>query len=167
MADLKLSETARPSSGPEKAPESKLIVTQPPKMKELGQLLETLDGLAQRVSERNSEDASGDLGGSGSVGGQTGQRRASSRDVAIALMPTAPVVLQQKLAEHIEQEVRKLERELRALKRVTKAGGAFEMNELYRRIRKLRSLLRELMEASVDLLKRLYIRVFVDKQSIL
>ena len=141
-------------------------MTQPPKMKELGQLLETLDSLTQRVSERTGEDTSGDLGGAGGSTGTGGQRRASPRDAAIALMPSAPAILQAELAKHIEKEIKQLERKVMKAGRVTREGGAFEMNELYARIRKLRSLLREVVEASVDLLKRLFIRVFIDKQPI-
>ena len=165
MADLNSSEKAQMTSSPEKVGESRLIVTQPPKMKELGQLLETLDSLTQRVSERTGEDISGDMGG-GSSGGATGTgtRRTSPRDAAIALMPSAPAILQAELARHIEKEIKELEQKVTRSARVTGAGGAFELNELYARIRKLRSLLREIIEASVDLLKRLFIRVFIDKQ---
>lgn len=165
MADLNSSEKAHMSSSPEKATENRLIVTQPPKMKELGQVLDAIDNLAQRVSERSSEDVSGDLGSSGGSSG-TGQKRASPRDAAIALMPTAPAVLQAELAKHIEQEIKQLERKVSRAGAMSKAGGAYELNELYARIRKLRSLLREIVEASVDLLKRLFIRVFIDKQPI-
>lgn len=166
MADLNSAEKAQMSSAPEKVSESRLIVTQPPKMKELGQLLETLDSLTQRVSERTGEDTSSDLGGAGGSTGAAGQRRASPRDAAIALMPTAPAVLQAELAKHIEKEIKMLERKVSSARNASKAGGAFELNELYARIRKLRALLREVVEASVDLLKRLFIRVFIDKQPI-
>lgn len=165
MADLNSPEKAHMGSSPENVSESRLIVTQPPKMKELGQLLETLDGLTQRVSERSGEDASSDLGGAGSAGA-AGQRRASPRDAAIALMPSAPAVLQAELAKHIEKEIKMLERRVSSARSASKAGGAFELNELYARIRKLRSLLREIVEASVDILKRLFIKVFIDKQPI-
>jgi signal transduction histidine kinase len=164
MADLNSSEKAHMSSSPEKATENRLIVTQPPKMKELGQVLDAIDNLAQRVGERTSEDVSGDLGSSG--GSAAGQKRASPRDAAIALMPTAPAVLQAELAKHIEQEIKQLERKVSRAGAMSKAGGAYELNELYARIRKLRSLLREILEASVDLLKRLFIKVFIDKQPI-
>ena len=164
MADLNSSEKAHMSSSPEKATENRLIVTQPPKMKELGQVLDAIDNLAQRVGERTSEDVSGDLGSSG--GSAAGQKRASPRDAAIALMPTAPAVLQAELAKHIEQEIKQLERKVSRSGAMSRAGGAYELNELYARIRKLRSLLREILEASVDLLKRLFIKVFIDKQPI-
>ncbi len=163
MADLNSSEKAQTRS-PEKVSESRLTVTQPPKMKELGQLLETLEGLTQRVSERTGEDSSSDMGSGGSSGSSGGQRRASPRDAAIALMPAAPAVLQQKLAEHIEGEIKRLEESIRKTRSVTREGGAFELNELYSRMRKLRGLMREILQASVDLLKRLFIRVFIDKQ---
>jgi signal transduction histidine kinase len=164
MADLNSSEKAHMSSSPEKATENRLIVTQPPKMKELGQVLDAIDNMAQRVGERTSEDVSGDLGSSG--GSAAGQKRASPRDAAIALMPTAPAVLQAELAKHIEQEIKQLERKVSRAGAMSKAGGAYELNELYARIRKLRSLLREILEASVDLLKSLFIKVFIDKQPI-
>ena len=146
---------------------SKLIVQQPSRMVELGLLLDTLDKVAAtgKVSERTGEDRSGDMGGAGTGSGK-GDDGASQRDMIIARMPPMEIV-RQKLEVHIHGEVRKLRRLARRQARSGKPGDAHALNDLYARIRRLNSLLHELVEASVDLLKRLFIRVFVDNQSVL
>ncbi len=147
---------------------SKLIVEQPQRLVDLGLLLDTLDKVAAtgKVNERNREDASGDLGGAGTGSGAKGDDGTSARDMIIARMPPMEIV-RQKLEVHIQGEVRKLEKLARRQARHAKPGDAHALNNLYARIRRLNSLLHELVEASVDLLKRLFIRVFVDNQSII
>jgi hypothetical protein len=159
-----------PKSGAEtvsSGAESKALrVVQPRQLEELGQILETIDALNMRVSEKQGEDRSGDMGGAGmarsSGAGTTGT---SARDELIAAMPSMPIV-RKKLEKHIQQEIRELKKKAEAgsLKR---AGGAHALNELYSRIRRLQSLLRDLWDATSDVLKRLYVRVFVDKQTII
>ena len=76
--------------------------------------------------------------------------------------------MQRKLEQHIKKEVRQLNRETRKLsRRASKKGAAHKLTELYARIRRLNGLLAELLEASIDVVKRLYIRIFVDKQAVL
>lgn len=147
----------------------KLIVRQPAKLAELGQLLDTIDGLTNRVSERAGEDVSADLGGAGAAGAmvRSGQqpKRISPRDQAIAAIPE-PAVIQQKLKQHIEAEVKTLNRQAKKIARIGGAGAAYRLNELYARIRRLNALLADLLEASVEVLKRLFIRVFIDEQPV-
>lgn len=145
---------------------SKLIVRQPTKLAELTSLLETFENLSARVSEKSGEDRSGDMGG-GSGGGQ-GSAKPSSRDAAIAAMPAA-VQQQKRLEKHIRDEIRKLDRQakLAAMGSISKPGSAHALNDLYAKIRRLNGLLSEILEASVEVLKRLYIRVFIDRQQIL
>lgn len=158
------------SNTPRSVEVSKLIVRQPPKLKELSQILETLDNLSARVGEHTSEDRSGDW--SGGAGGATGQGQGqgddgvSPRDQAIQNMPP-PLVVRQRLEQHIEKEVSKLEREARWAAKSGKPGTAFRVNELYSRIRKLNALLASILEAAEEILKRLFIRVFIDKQPII
>ena len=167
MSNLPSPEQAH-SHSLEKSSETRLSVQQPPKMKELGQLLETLDALSQRVGERTSEDNSGDMGGAGGMVATGGAKAgATARDNAIAHMPNSPVVLKKELTQHIEGEIEDLKKEARKVARTSQTGGAFELNELYGKIRKLRSLLHDIVEASIDVLKRIFIRVFIDKQAIL
>ena len=42
-----------------------------------------------------------------------------------------------------------------------------EFNKFNKRIRRLNSLIAEILEASYEVLKRLFIRVFIDKQSVI
>lgn len=159
--------TTRETSGSkERASESRpaLIVTQPER---LGSLLETLT-LLDTVSERMGEDRSGDLGG----GGQGATRRGdddtqqSLRSLAIQNLPEPPQ-MRREIKRHIEREVNTLRREVRRIaRRASKPGAAHKLNVLYARIRRLNGLLAEILEAGLDILRRFYIRVFVDKQSI-
>lgn len=155
------------SGGLEKIERSRLIVAQPKQLKELGQLLDTIEGLSQRVSEGTGEDRSGDMGAAGSmVGTAAGATGVSPRDQAIARIPVQ-AVMQKKLEEHIRAEVKKLNREAKRLARQANPGAAYALNNLYARIRRLNSLIAEILEASYEVLKRLFIRVFIDKQSVI
>ena len=72
------------------------------------------------------------------------------------------------LARHIEKEVKTLRRKVRrAARRASKPGNAHKLNELYAQIRQLNALLANLFEASYEVVKRLFVRVFIDKQTIL
>lgn len=143
-----------------------LIVSQP---KKLEGLLDTIN-LLNTVSERIGEDRSGDLGGGGggSTGGQQGDDDAaqSQRDQAIANLP-APVAMQTKLKTHIEKEIKTVRKNIKKAEgNVVRPGSAYKLNELYARIRRLEGIMRELLEASVEVIERLYIRIFIDKQSV-
>ena len=161
------------SSSAEKGPSiksvetSKLIVSQPPKMKELGRILDTLETYTAKISERSGEDASSDLGGASTgSGGQQGSKQISPRDYAIQNLP-AMEVMQQKLAAHIRKEARKLEGLARSAEHQSGPGSAHQLNAIYAKIRRLNMLIYELLETSVEVLKRLFIRVFIDQQTIL
>ncbi len=146
---------------------SKLVVKQPAKLAELTSLLETFENLNARVSETTGEDRSGDMGGGGTGGSTKGDDQAvSARDLAIKRIPR-PEAMREKLQNHIRKEVHSLERKASAAARGSRPGSAHNLNEIYARIRRLNTLLAEILEASVELLKRLFIRVFIDKQSIL
>ena len=145
---------------------STLRVVQPKQIGQVLEALETIDALAMRVSEQNGEDASRDLGGSGAGGGGArGQGGASPRDAAIANIP-AELIIKRELEQHIRKEIKQLEAEAKRTTRLSKAGGAHQLNEIYGNIRRLNALLIQILEASYDVLKRLFIRVFIDKQSI-
>lgn len=146
---------------------AKLIVHRPAKITELTNLLETFENLNARVSETTGEDRSGDLGSAGTgAAGQQGAQGISPRDLLIQNIPE-PAIIRAKLTQHIHQEARKLERLARAAARSNRPGSAYTLNELYGKIRRLNALIAELVEASLDALKRLFIRVFIDNQPIL
>lgn len=141
-----------------------LIVSQP---KKLEGLLDTLV-LLDRVSETVGEDRSGDMGGAGAGSGQGDDDQVISlREQAIANLPDTPV-LQKRLKTHIEKEVKKLQKEVKcAARRASKPGAAYKINGLYARIRRLNALLADLLDTSHEVLKRLYVKIFVDKQTVI
>lgn len=141
-----------------------LTVTQPEK---IGSLLDTLN-LIDSMSERLGEDKSGDMGGAGgqAKGTQAGTHVVTPREQAIAHLPSEQV-MQTKLAEKIRGEVRDLRHQIRAIPSTSRPGAAFKLNKLYARIRLLNRLLGNLFESSVEVIKRLFIRVFIDEQPIL
>ncbi len=132
------------------------------------------EGLAMLVAEINelpneglAEDRSGDwTGGTTSVattGDSTGQ--ASARSQAIANLPT-PTIMQKQLEAHIRAEVKLLRSQTRLIIRSRKPGSAYALAQLYAKIRHLNALLADLLDASYDVLKRLFVKVFIDRQAI-
>ncbi|MDO8468539.1 MAG: hypothetical protein Q7S29_02160 [Candidatus Peribacter sp.] len=146
------------------APKPVLTVMQPEK---IGSLLDTLN-LIDQMSERIVEDKSGDMGGGGGQAqtGTAGTRAISPRDQAIAALP-GEQVMQTKLAEVIRAEVGSLRKQIRSIPGSSHPGAAYKLNKLYSRIRLLNRLLANLFESSVDVIRRLFIRVFIDEQPIL
>ncbi len=165
---------ATPSSSPEKGlttvktiETSKLVVRQPSKLAELTSLLETFENLNARVSEKTGEDRSGDMGGAGGSSGTQGDDSAvSARDLAISQIP-APALMRKQLETHIRHEMHSLEQKAKSAARNRQPGGAHNLNELYAKIRHLNALLTTILEASIDIVKRFFVRVFIDKQPIL
>ncbi|MDD5623780.1 MAG: hypothetical protein PHI23_03665, partial [Candidatus Peribacteraceae bacterium] len=90
----------------------------------------------------------------------------SPREQAILNLPS-PEAMQTKLRQKIHMEVKQLHKQIHSISRVSKPGNAFKLNLLYARIRRLNGLLAELVEASFEVLKRLFVRVFIDEQPIL
>lgn len=157
---------------PEKAPnapggsETVLQVVAQPQLVNMQNFLSELN---DKVSEKGTEDAAGDWSGTGSgaavATGTGSQSGPSARDLAMANLPI-PVIMQKQLETHIREEVKQLRKQALRIANTQKPGGAHKLNELYARIHRLNALLASLFEASVEILKRLYVRVFVDKQSI-
>ncbi len=159
--------TLQQSAGPEAKASPSLTVHQPEKLENL---LDTI-GLLSSITERMSEDRSGDMGGSGAAKGK-GSTTASTaggvswRDEAIAHLPV-PAVMQQKLQEHILLEIKQLRKQVQTTAlRISRPGSAYKINQLYAKIRRLSGLLQDLLSASAEVLKRFYIRTFIDKQSV-
>lgn len=164
---------ANASSSPEKqtstkSPEKTGAVLQPKKMQpELQAIVAELADLIDvgAVGETMQEDKSGDMGGSGAQG--DGAQTVRSKRAQLIANPPPPAVIQQELRKHITKEIKQLSRKARKMSRVSDPGAAFLLNEVYAKIRRLNSLLAEILEASYDVLKRLFIKVFVDNQPIL
>ncbi len=160
---------ALPEQGPSPATieRGKLVVSQPEKLKELTLLLESFENLDARVSERTGEDRSGDLGSGGAMTkGSAAANEPSARDKAIAKIPE-PIAMKKKLQAHIRKEVQNLEKLAISAANTSRPGSAFRLNELYARIRRLNSLLADILESTVEVIRRLFIRVFIDHQQII
>ncbi|MBM3231612.1 hypothetical protein FJZ28_04805 [Candidatus Peregrinibacteria bacterium] len=142
-----------------------LVVAQPDRYQNL---LDTI-ALIDKVTETIGEDRSGDMGGAGGAMTRSGSGDASAlsaRAQALANLPAVPAMRAQ-LKTYIESEVKQLRREVRrSVHRASRPGSAYSMNQLYAKIRRLNALLAELMEASYEVLKRVFVRVFIDKQSV-
>jgi hypothetical protein len=134
----------------------------------LAEFLSGLDTISESNSGRAGEDipaqTSGGTGGAIAQGGQS-SGGASVRDQAIANLPSS-AVMQREIAKHIKSEVKKLRKEAKRAARISQPGGAHQLVQIYSKIHRLNSVLKEIFEAGLDMVKRLYIRIFVDRQAI-
>lgn len=154
--------------GPENAPQT---VSQPVRIEshmqsQLGSFLEDINRISESTGSGPGEQWSGGGSGTGMTQTQGGAAVVSARDLAIANLP-APAVMQKQLEKHIQDEVKKLRKETKRIARMGKPGAAYHLNQLYARIHTLNSLLSQIFEASYDVLKRMFVRVFIDRQPIL
>lgn len=150
----------------ESAESQNLVVTQPEKFQGLLETITLMDRVSERIGEGNSGDWSGGGSGTGDDDSQGDDSSTSVRAQMIANLPT-PTNMRKKLGGHIEKEIKQLQKEVnKKAAWAAKPGAAYQVNELYKKIRRLNALLSELMDASAEVLKRLFIRVFIDKQSI-
>lgn len=152
----------------ESSPEKHLAVVQPEKFQGLLDTIALLDKVSETMGDGVGENWSGGTGGAMVTSGSTGDQSAqSARAQAIAAIPDTPQ-MRRELGEYIQKEIKVLRKEVRkATFRMYKPGSAYALNELYGKIRRLNSLFAELMEASVDVLKRLFIKIFIDKQKVI
>jgi hypothetical protein len=147
--------------------EGPAVVFQPQKLTEIVEMIDLMGRISERVREDNSQDASGAGSGGGGTQGKKGKgATASTRDQAIANLP-APLVMQQRLVKHIQKEIDTLSAQASAVARAAQRGSAYAMNELYKKVRRLYALMEEIIHASLEVIQRFYIAVFIDKQPIL
>lgn len=139
-------------------------VFQPAKLTEIVEMIDLMGQLSERVRE----DSSGDMGGAGmQATRQAGQASAvSARDLAIANLP-ASAVMQTKLVTHIKIKIKELDSQARTLARSASRGSAYMLNEIYKRIRRYTAMIEEILTASVEIVRRFYIAVFIDRQVLL
>mgnify|MGYP000113430717 CR=1 FL=1 len=168
MVNTPLESGSRAPEGGEKLPSTNVV--QPAKVESLAGLesiLLAVNKIAERPGGTVGEQWSGGAGQqSGAVAQAGGTTGISPRDQAIAALP-GPEKMQLELKGHIEQEVQKLHKEAVRVAKLNRPGAAYRLNELYSRIHKLNKLLSDLFDASVDVVKRIFIRVFIDRQPIL
>jgi hypothetical protein len=158
-----------PEKGMQTSPtvERTAVVAQPVKKVEAMQalLLEVNDIVAEANPAKPGEQWSGSQ--STTTGGTTATAQTLSwRDQAIAAIP-APQIMQKQLATHIQSEIETLRKQATHITDLRKPGAAHHFNELQSRIHRLNSLLKALFDSSLEVLKRIFIRVFIDKQTIL
>jgi len=131
----------------------------------LSEFVDALDTIKENTSGSAGEQWSGSTGGGTAVATAGKKQTMSARDMAIANLPPAKE-MQKELEKHIKEEVKKLRKQAKSITRIGQPGGAHRMTLFYRQIRHLNSLLSAIWDTSVDVVKRLFIRVFIDKQSI-
>lgn len=169
MAPLSPEKNIGQIKGPETVP---TVVSQPVKIEshlsgQLGSFLEDINRISESSGSGPGEQWSDGTGGSAvaTTGTQT-KPVVSARDQAIANLPPA-AIMQKDLEKHIREEVKILRKQAMKIASMSKPGSAFRANQLYTRIRHLNALLGEIFGASYDALKRMFIRVFIDRQTIL
>lgn len=142
-----------------------LTVTQPATISSLLDTLNLIDQMSERIGEDRSVASAG-AGGQVKAGATGASRAVSPRDQAIANLP-GEQVMQKKLQEKIRTEVRLLRKQIRSIPSAGKPGAAFKLNKIYARIRLLNRLLATLLESSFDVIKRLFVRVFINEQPVI
>lgn len=150
---------------PSGTPERSQSVLQPSKAEGLAMLVAEINDLP---GETATEDATSDWGSSSTgtaMTAQGAQQGGTARDHAMAHLPT-PARMQKLLEAHIRSEVKELRKQTKLIIRSRKPGSAYALAQMYAKIRHLNALLADLLEASYDVLKRLFVKVFVDKQAI-
>jgi hypothetical protein len=160
-----------PESGANSLPSAPVAapsrVVQPEKLQNF---LNELSAISETQQSRPGEDLP--ASGSGSTGmavsgqQQGGQAGKSWRDQAIANAPSE-VVMQREITKHIQAEVKHLRAEAKTVARLSKPGAAYQLNILYGKIHRLNALLNDMYQAGKEAIKRLYVRIFIDKQPIL
>jgi hypothetical protein len=144
-----------PAKAAEKAPS---VVFQPQKLKEIVEVVDLMGTVASRVRE----DSSGDLPGSGAA--KAAQKAGiTAREEAIAKAPPVEI-MQQKLVQHLREERSQIQRQARAVAKSNQPGAAWTLAELYRKIRRLSSLITQILQASAEMVKRFYVSAFIDRQ---
>jgi len=136
------------------------VVFQPQKLKEIVEVVDLMGTVAARIREDTPSDTPG---ASGSGSGAQQKSGTSARDEAIAKAPPV-AIMQKKLVEHLEREVKTIEKQANALKMSNARGSGFLLSELYRKIRRLRSVIGDILHASAEMVKRFYVSVFIDHQ---
>ncbi len=149
-------------SSSERSVEADLVVKQPPQLESVMVMLNDLEKVTEVVREDKSQDM-----GSGSVQGVTGSGSGgvSLRDQSIKSLPSIEV-MRTRLTHHLQREVKQLERKAKRMGRSAQKGSAYLLNELFAKIRRIQALIMELMDAAADVVRRLYIRLFIDQQQL-
>jgi hypothetical protein len=126
-------------------------------------IVDVMGSVVESIREENARDLPATTQTATAGGGAARTATVSARDAAIAAAPPIPV-MQKKLVKHLKKEVRMIEREVRKLSHSRAQGSAYLLSILYRKIRRLSSLIGEILRASAEVIKRFYVAVFIDRQ---
>ncbi len=149
-------------ASPEAAPRAPSIVFQPQKLTEVMEVINVMGSISEKISDQHDVKSDGTAAAASGSGSSATRTR---RDQAIAQLPS-PEIMQKKLLAHIDAEVASLTKEAREISRRRGTGWAYDLTRLYARIRRLSALAHEILRASVDVVKRFYILVFIDGQAL-
>lgn len=138
------------------------IVFQPPRLSQIVEIVDVMGNVVESIREENARDMPTGMRTT-AVAGTAQTAGVSARDAAIAAAPPVPV-MQKKLVKHLRKEVRMIEREAWKLSHSRARGSAYVLSILYRKIRRLSSLIGEILHASAEVIRRFYISVFIDHQ---
>lgn len=155
----KISVTPTPSNSKKPVESSPSVVFQPQKLKEIVEVVDLMGSVASRIRE----DASSDLPFSGSTKASQKSSGATARDEAIAKAPPV-AIMQQKLVAHLKEERAEIQRQAKTMAHSNAPGAAWTITELYKKMRRLSSLISQILEASAEMIKRFYISAFIDQQ---
>lgn len=124
---------------------------------------EAAESTIGKVSEALSEQRDGDLGSGGGGKGDDKSAKGQAQDIAVIrekLLQKAPT--QEMMKKEIEREIKKEISYLhkRAMKMITRPGQIdySEMNNLIKKVRELKGLLKALLKSSLDNIKTMWLR---------
>lgn len=119
---------------------------------ELGESAEVA-GEVSEVMKEQSEQKGGGLSGGGS-------KRMTPAQIKAQLLQKAPPreIMAREVKHEIEREIKYLHKRAGKILRGTGAVNAFELNNVVRKIRELRTLLLEMARMTIDALKNLWVR---------
>ena len=141
------------------------IVFQPPRLSQIVEIVDVMGSVVESIREENARDLPV-AGRAIASAGAAQTATVSARDAAIAAAPPVPI-MQKKLVKHLRKEVRIIEREVWKLSHSRARGSAYLLSVLYRKIRRLSSLIGEILHAGADVIKRFYVAVFIDHQPLI
>lgn len=159
--------SSRPSGEPKFFEEQKpasIEVSQPRQSQKLEKLLEEVDAVVTEPEQSGPGEHKAMTAGKGGSGQKS--LASSSLQKQEAPLPESEV-MQQKLNQRIEQEITILRKEANKTSHLKKPGAANKISKLYARIRNLRRLLADISSASYEVVKRLFVRIFINKQPLI
>jgi hypothetical protein len=159
MAAMKQNRSPERSMEVSSSSEHGNVVFQPTKLNEVMEMINFMGNISEKVTEHHALFT----GSSGASTGDQKSQGSSQRDQILQkLPPTAQ--MQKKLVKHIDAEIASLEKKAKRITRMKRRGWAFELTLVIAHIHRLAAIAREIMRASLEVVRRFYILVFIDHQ---